>query len=158
MQPENKEKTEQMHSMKNLVLPVLLLLFFLAVFRNISGEDKPNNSNPIDRNAEKKFNSILSSIEGTWKCDSASYPEKRTTCYPGFIYKLVFLRNFVVHVYQNDNLIQTSNWKVDKHEGDIVLITNPSVCYASGNVFLTRNQLKLNNTGNQGGLYYFSRK
>jgi len=141
---------------------LLLFVIFIGLLVSNSGlltkEDKflKNSGNRISGSSSDSL-AIIHRIEGEWVWDSSFYNQTKTTYYSSIYYKVVFLRNFKLKVFQNDSIIQASNWIIQKEGNDFIISTDPRVDYVSGLVLINHSFLKMKDS-RTGFENYFSKK
>jgi hypothetical protein len=144
-------------------LHILLFLIFIGILALNSG--LKSNEEVLLKRSSGSISSIVSdslailkNITGEWIWDSTFYHRTKTICYAGIYYRVVFLRNFEVKVFQSDHLIQLSKWWIEKTGKDYLLKTKPSVDYVCGYVQFINNSLILRDDEKAGLESYFSKK
>jgi hypothetical protein len=141
---------------------LFLFVLFIAVLAINFGLSSKNNAN-LNSSISSFSGSVSDSLEvikkitGEWIWDSTCCEKKKTACFAGLYYKIRFMKNFDLKVYENGELIKTAKWMLIKNNKKFSIFTIPPVEYVSGDVSLIGNGIKLSDRNFQGNNYYFSK-
>jgi hypothetical protein len=141
---------------------LFLFILFIAVLVSNFGLNSNNSSKlsgSISPFSDSGFDSleVVKNIIGEWIWDSTCCEKKKTVCFAGLYYKIRFMKNFDLKVYENGELVKTAKWALFKKDKNYSVVSIPPVEYVSGEVTFTRNSIKLNDGNSQGNNYYFSK-
>jgi len=100
---------------------------------------------------------IVKSLLGQWRWDSIKCPVIVTKSKGEVDYRLNFVSDSKLEIYQSDILTKTVNWFINGHDGIYNIHTEPSVDKVFGAVFICGDQMVFYNSWLDGCDYYYTK-
>lgn len=100
---------------------------------------------------------VVQNLIGSWILESTKCPVIATKLKSNENYRLVFISDTRLEIYQSNTLIKTVNWFVNGHEGIYNINTEPSVDNVFGAVFICGEKMVFYNSWLDGCDYYYTR-